>query len=292
MIEIDFSADLKKDLVTQFKDQPNLDALLTVVEKQFTDLCDFLNDLRRKRSVETAEGVQLDRIGDITVLSRAEAGALSMLSEDEPYVISDEDYRLYLIFKIWKNTNNTTYYDVLKAFQMFWKRPLHYREDPALPATMIFETDPLDPKDPTQDPQKLFRAAFVKAAGVGIHVIANTLYDPFPHDLWVHSVASNGILIRQLPMLDMIDKFEDPIYVIGDRRTIVTINLPDMTSDDSVEIPIYLVDELMQYLTDERGYELIDEEEEEDIDIYLADEFLNILVDEENNDLILSQEDI
>lgn len=291
MIEFDFSTDLKKDLVTQFKNQPNLDALVSVVEKQFTDLCDFLNDLRRKRSVETAEGVQLDRIGDIAVLSRAEAGRLALLS-DETYVLSDEDYRQYLIFKIWKNTNNTTYYDVMKAFRMFWKRPLHYREDPEFPATMIFETDPLDPKDPTQDPQKLFRAAFVKAAGVGIHVIANTQYDPFPHDLWVHSLASNGIQYRQIPELPMIEEYEDNIYTIFDRRTIVRIKLPDLTSDDVIEVPTYLVDELYQYLIDERGYELIDEEEEEDLEIYLLDEMMNVLVDEEENDLILAQEDI
>lgn len=92
--------------------------------------------MRDQRGVHTAVGKQLDGVGDIAVLSRLEAGELACVKESV-YVLDDESYRNYLIYKIWKNTNNCTYYDIIKAFRMFWDKPLYYREDPEIPATMI-----------------------------------------------------------------------------------------------------------------------------------------------------------
>ncbi len=116
-------------------------------------------------------GSSFDGIGDNAVLTRLEAGALACTNESV-YVLNDDDYRTYLIYKIWKNTNRCTYYDIIRAFKMFWDKPLHYREDPDVPATMIFfETEALTPED---DVSKLLNAPFIKAAGVAIMVVAKT----------------------------------------------------------------------------------------------------------------------
>ena len=136
----DYIKNLKGDLVEQFKDKPNIEALYEVIGEQLDDLFLFFEQLRTKRSVNDAEGKQLDGVGDIVVLSRLEAaqmeGTVSASS------MTDEQYRKYLIYKILKNTCDCTYYDIMKAIGMFWDGPpLKYTEDPEYPATMIFDFD-------------------------------------------------------------------------------------------------------------------------------------------------------
>ena len=162
---VDYVQKLRDDLVEQFKDKPVIDALMEVVGDELNEVRQFYEDLRDKRNIQTAIGKQLDGIGGNAVLTRLEAGALACTRESV-YVLNDDDYRTYLIYKIWKNTNRCTYYDIIRAFKMFWDKPLHYSEDPDVPATMIFETDALTPED---DVSKLLNAPFIKAAGVAIH---------------------------------------------------------------------------------------------------------------------------
>ena len=110
------------------------------IGEQFNDLRDFFDALKNERSVLTAVGKQLDGVGDIVGLTRMEAGAWACATQPT-YVLTDDEYRVFLLFKIWKNTNDCTYYDVMKAFRMFWARPLYYRETPEEPATMILESE-------------------------------------------------------------------------------------------------------------------------------------------------------
>ena len=124
---------LRGDLVAQFKEKPVIDALVSAIGEQLNDVRRFYEDLRDRRGLQTSMGQQLDGIGDIVVLSRLEAGALACINESV-YVLDDESYRRYLIFKVWKNTNNCTYHDVIKALRMFWPKPLYYREGPSRPS--------------------------------------------------------------------------------------------------------------------------------------------------------------
>ena len=119
---VDYFASLKADLVEQFKGQPNIEAVMEVIAEQLQDVADFYEDLRTQRSISTAVGSQLDGVGDIVVLSRAEAGELSsFVNPGEP--INDETYRKYLFYKVLKNTNTCTYPDLIRAFRMFWEKP-------------------------------------------------------------------------------------------------------------------------------------------------------------------------
>lgn len=177
---------LRDDLLEQFKDKPVIDALMEAIGTQLNDVRQFFEDLRDKRSIQTAEGKQLDGAGDIVVLSRMEAGALACINKSV-FVLDDESYRQHLIFKAWKNTNNCTYYDIIKALRMFWERPLYYREDPEKPATMIFDTDILTPED---DVLELVRMPICKAAGVAC--LLRLKYKPLEHRLYTGFAVRMG----------------------------------------------------------------------------------------------------
>ena len=160
----DYIKNLKGDIVEQFKDKPNIEALYEVIGEQLDDLFLFFEQLRTKRSVNDAEGKQLDGVGDIVVLSRQEAA--QMEGSVSTSTMTDEQYRKYLIYKILKNTCDCTYYHIMKAIGMFWDGPpLKYTEDPEYPATMIFDFDA--GKDLAD---QAIGIPFVRAGGVGLYM--------------------------------------------------------------------------------------------------------------------------
>ena len=215
---------LRGDLVDQFKEKPVIDALVSAIGEQLNDVRRFYEDLRDRRGIQTSMGQQLDGVGDIVVLSRLEAGALACINESV-YVLDDESYRRYLIFKVWKNTNNCTYHDVIKALRMFWPKPLYYREDPAEPATMVFETDMLSPED---DVPKLLNAPLIKAAGVGIKVIARTASPEMMDLLTVEGLMGRGYTSTVLPEIPVAESMEDTVRPIPAFRNITQTKLPEM----------------------------------------------------------------
>lgn len=215
---------LRGDLVDQFKEKPVIDALVSAIGEQLNDVRRFYEDLRDRRGIQTSMGQQLDGVGDIVVLSRLEAGALSCINESV-YVLDDESYRRYLIFKVWKNTNNCTYHDVIKALRMFWPKPLYYREDPEEPATMVFETDMLSPED---DVPKLLNAPLIKAAGVGIKVIARTESPEMMDLLTVEGLMGRGYTSTVLPEIPVAESMEDTVRPIPAFRNITQTKLPEM----------------------------------------------------------------
>lgn len=157
----EYGQKLLDDLPEQFKDKPRIAALNKALGRQLQEVRNFFEQLRNLRSLENAMGAQLDGIGDIVQLSRADAldyGAADM---------DDETYRDYLYYKIFRNTNTATYYDIMRSLQMFWKLPLYYSEDPDYPATIIIDTASLPPE---VDIDKLMTAPVIKAAGVGVHI--------------------------------------------------------------------------------------------------------------------------
>ena len=187
---------LRGDLVEQFKEKPVIDALVSAIGEQLNDVRRFYEDLRDRRGIQTSMGQQLD-----------------------------ESYRRYLIFKIWKNTNNCTYHDVIKALRMFWPKPLYYREDPAEPATMVFETDMLSPED---DVPKLLNAPLIKAAGVGIKVIARTASPEMMDLLTVEGLMGRGYTSTVLPEIPVAESMEDTVRPIPAFRNITQTKLPEM----------------------------------------------------------------
>ena len=214
---------LRSDLAEQFKEKPVIDSLMEAIGQQLDDVYQFYADLRDKRSVQTAEGKQLDGVGYIAVLSRMEAGVLACINESV-YVLNDDDYRRLLIYKIWKNTNNCTYYDVIRAFRMFWDKELYYSEDPEIPATMLFETGMLSPEE---DAQKILNAPFIKAAGVAIRVTAKTETPEMSVVVPISSVGGRGYMTTELPEIPLENgEFVDSVHPGSVAQSIVQTTLP------------------------------------------------------------------
>lgn len=155
---------LKVDLVEQFKGKPNLENLMAAFDRQLQDLFDVFLALNSKRSIEKADGIQLDGAGDIVGMTRLEAG---LLTGDPIYfdVLDDETYRKFLLYKAQKNTSDCTYYDIMNMIETAWgAKGVAYKEYPSFPATIVV-TMPFTNKDGTAI--DLGRLPMIKPAGVG-----------------------------------------------------------------------------------------------------------------------------
>lgn len=187
------------DLVEQFKGKKNLGALAEAIDRQMQDVAAFFRQLRDERSVNAAVGAQLEGVGDIVVLTRQEAGKLANLAEPGMELLDDEEYRKYIIYQILRNTCDCTYPDIIRSFRMFWPKPLYYSEDPEYPATMVLQTDTLAPEDMAET---LLRAPIIKAAGVGIRLIATTQTDEMRCILSITPYLAKGYTTTILPEIE------------------------------------------------------------------------------------------
>lgn len=223
----DFVTKLKQDLVEQFRGKANIEALMEVVGIELQEVFDFYEQLRTQRSVDTAVGKQLDGVGDIAVMTRKEAGQLA--GNPIPFeVIDDDTYRQYLIYKILKNTCDCTYPDIIKAFRMFWDRPLYYTEDPEQPATMIFDTGEL-PGDVDTTP--LFKTPLIRAAGVTLKLYARTSVEMDTAWLRLRSGLGYAVTVTQLPTLEREIDYGAKVYARSGIQTITEDTLPGIERD-------------------------------------------------------------
>lgn len=195
MADFDYRQSVEKDTLEQFRGKPNIQVLHEVLAKQLQDVYDFFMELNLHRNLRDAVGTQLDGIGDIVVLDRAEASKFAKAAGLGD-ASDDEVYRKYLFYKVMKNTNNCTYPELIKAFRMFWEKPLYYSEDPEYPATIFLKTDTLSPEDHAED---LLSAPIIKAAGVGIHITATTESPTIESELHVTPFLGWGMAITKLP---------------------------------------------------------------------------------------------
>ncbi len=155
-----------RDMPQQFQCKRNIEVLIKAFSKQMQELDKVFRDLNAITDIDTAVGQNLDYVGTIVALSRKEAGELVETNDGEP-VISDERYRQLLKYKVLKNTNNGTYYDIINSLCLLWDTdsPIFYTERKNRPA-MIFIGIPkmsIDEKDP-----RLLRGLRIKSAGVGL----------------------------------------------------------------------------------------------------------------------------
>lgn len=205
---VDYIRRLHDDLAEQFKDKATIEALNRTIGRQLNEVRQYFEDLRDKRGIDTAVGKQLDGVGDIVVLSRLEAGELACINESA-YVLDDEDYRAYLKFKVLKNTNACTYYDLIKGLAMLWNMsPIYYHEEPAFPATIILTMPAMRPGGGLIEVGKV---PTIRPAGVQvqfqylIRVVVETIAR---WTIATHTVPlCNQILCGQYPRLGTLGEF-------------------------------------------------------------------------------------
>jgi hypothetical protein len=93
-------------LISQFKEQPNFNKLFLALSTTFQTIENTLWQLKTLRWLTTAQGVQLDELGEIVGLSRSSGQ-------------SDESYREALIFQSYINSSQGTAEECLNALQFF-----------------------------------------------------------------------------------------------------------------------------------------------------------------------------
>ena len=155
----EYDIKLLKDVPEQFKNQYNIKVLLDALAAQLDDLATFYRDLITARTIANAEGKQLDYIGDIVELNRAEATAISTLNT----IMDDDMYRRYLLYKIALNTSTCTLQDIYDAIHAFSNDVAFYHEDIQHQATIILSM--------SRAVYELFKNfKFAKAAGVQMDI--------------------------------------------------------------------------------------------------------------------------
>lgn len=223
----DYRKKLKDDLLEQFRGKHNINVLMDALGRQLQEVYEFYEQLRKDRGVKTAVGKQLDGVGDIVVLSRMEAGRLA--GNPIPFdILDDETYRQYLVYKILKNTCDCTYPDIIKAFRMFWDRPLYYSEDPAQPATMIFDTGEMQGN---VDTRPLFRTPLLRAAGVTLKIYARTSTPMKPAILHILTGLGYAVTISTHPIIERDYDFLGKLYVGSGNQSISEDFLPGVERD-------------------------------------------------------------
>lgn len=154
---------LERDIIEQFKGKQNSDVLAAAMARQLQEVYEFYIQLMSVLSIDECEGVQLDNIGDIVRLSRNEAKSLA---KQVGYSYTDEDamYRTFLFYKIFINTADCTYEDVMNSIYMMWDGILSYEEAPNYPATIILGYEMFN----GDDHSRLMNIPILKSGGVGI----------------------------------------------------------------------------------------------------------------------------
>ncbi|GHU37517.1 hypothetical protein FACS1894105_09790 [Clostridia bacterium] len=149
--------------------------------------------LNTLRTLNNAVGIKLDGIGDIVVMSRAEAALLA--GYESAVNLPDKVYRIYLKYKIFLNTSNGTYRDVLNGLKMFAPNtPLFYSEESDHPATMYFDT----PDISEDEIEALFTAPIARSGGVQVVIRVRTK-TPLERNIIISTLKQYNKSFSQLP---------------------------------------------------------------------------------------------
>ena len=220
-----YSDKMVNDLLEQFRGRKNIGVVVASYARQLQEVYEFLLSLLNLLDLDACTGAQLDIIGEIVVLSRYDARVMVEQSY-EGEVLDDDLYRKLLKWKILLNTNDCTYWSIVKGLKFFWGKPIHYSLDAAYPATMILDVGRLDGSGSIND---LINAPIIRPGGVDVRF--RTSINPGRITIYV------GFAIRM------------------GRVIAVECEIP-------AELDVtYLTDEASNLLADEAGNRIIDEEE-------------------------------
>lgn len=114
-------------LPEQFKRKHNIEVLIQAFAAELEELVEVFGELETLRAIKTAYGKQLDGIGEIVNLSRVESTAYAGIVDF--YVLDDERYRLFLMYKALRNANMCTFPELMEICRLLYNvKLLYYRE--------------------------------------------------------------------------------------------------------------------------------------------------------------------
>ena len=123
---------LTGSLPEQFRDKRNITAFLSAISEELEELRMALEQMNPLRSMDQAEGKNLDGIGEIVVLDRDEAREMLAWASDS---LTDELYRVILRFKSLKNLSACSIPEILNMCHVLYQATsVKYTEDARFPA--------------------------------------------------------------------------------------------------------------------------------------------------------------
>lgn len=134
-----------------YDDKPVLRAIIEALGAELDELNTAIIDCKNKRWINKADGVQLDRLGEIVVQSRQIGKAIAMQlfgfygqpntvgfgqarfrehGEDnlETYILADAEYRMILAVKAMMNATQCTAEDTLQSLRYVFQSPVRLEE--------------------------------------------------------------------------------------------------------------------------------------------------------------------
>lgn len=153
-----------EDVPAQFRNKKNIKILMSAFADELEEVYKMQQQLKQLTDIEKCEGKNLDTIGVITSMARKDAYVL--LEKDKDAIVTDENYRNVLRYKILQNTSDGTYKDIVQGIRLLWgDYQVHYREDDRTPATYYLDlgTYPIDDTSAL-----LKRTLTIRASGVRV----------------------------------------------------------------------------------------------------------------------------
>ena len=161
-----------KDIPEQYHDKKKIETLVKAFSKQMNELSDAFNAINKSTSIDEAQGVNLDYIGNIVSLARKDIPALFKNPREIP--LDDRLYRQAIKYKALRNTCECTYEDIVASLSLLWKtEQLSYSEPIDKIATICIRMADfdIDIEDPATS-----RAFAIKPAGVALIYFIGYLY--------------------------------------------------------------------------------------------------------------------
>lgn len=228
MAELDFREKLNQDLLEQFRGKKNIAVVANSYAKQLQEVHDFLESLLQLLDIDACTGAQLDIIGDIVVLSRYDARVMIERSYDGE-ALDDDLYRKLIKWKILLNTNDCTYWSIMKGIKMFWdKTPVYYKTDPEIPATILLSTPPLDP---STNPRELLEMPIIRPGGVDLKLTATTENPVMEGEVYVGGAMFQGIISTQLPEIQIDYNLREEVKIVPAIWSAMQTVLPEIKSE-------------------------------------------------------------
>ena len=228
MAELDFREKLNQDLLEQFRGKKNIAVVANSYAKQLQEVHDFLESLLQLLDIDACTGAQLDIIGDIVVLSRYDARVIVERSYDGE-ALDDDLYRKLIKWKILLNTNDCTYWSIMKGIKMFWdKTPVYYKTDPEIPATILLSTPPLDP---STNPRELLEMPIIRPGGVDLKLTATTENSAMEGEVYVGGAMFQGIISTQLPEIQIDYNLREEVKIVPAIWSAMQTVLPEIKSE-------------------------------------------------------------
>ncbi len=228
MAELDSREKLNQDLLEQFRGKKNIAVVANSYAKQLQEVHDFLESLLQLLDIDACTGAQLDIIGDIVVLSRYDARVIVERSYDGE-ALDDDLYRKLIKWKILLNTNDCTYWSIMKGIKMFWdKTPVYYKTDPEIPATILLSTPPLDP---STNPRELLEMPIIRPGGVDLKLTATTENPAMEGEVYVGGAMFQGIISTQLPEIQIDYNLREEVKIVPAIWSAMQTVLPEIKSE-------------------------------------------------------------